>query len=346
MTTTTKKTAERLIKKYPNRRLYDTETSTYITLTDVKQLVLDQEDFKVIDAKSNEDLTRAILLQIILEEESGGLPMFSSSMLSQIIRFYGHAMQGMMGTYLEKNIQAFIDIQAKLADQSKNLYEGKAMNPEVWSQFMNMQAPMMQGMMTSYIEQSKNMFVQMQEQMQNQAKSMFATFPFTPGGPVNAGNAPGRRKRIRSRRRSNAPSDGRGICDVGAGGVAVIVVAPVKPRTGSDCAGLRRSGRRPSRQVCGSACQPDMPAAPGTASPRHPPRARRRRRGTIATFARERFAHGRTLMALESPASLPQRSPLPPSLVIAPRRTRSMPQIISLTAPTPSTLKAAWVSLA
>ena len=191
MTTTTKKTAERLIKKYPNRRLYDTETSTYITLTDVKQLVLDQEDFKVIDAKSNEDLTRAILLQIILEEESGGLPMFSSSMLSQIIRFYGHAMQGMMGTYLEKNIQAFIDIQAKLADQSKNLYEGKAMNPEVWSQFMNMQAPMMQGMMTSYIEQSKNMFVQMQEQMQNQAKSMFATFPFTPGGPVNAGNAPG-----------------------------------------------------------------------------------------------------------------------------------------------------------
>ncbi|CAH2891939.1 MAG: PhbF [uncultured Paraburkholderia sp.] len=188
MTTTTKKAAERLIKKYPNRRLYDTETSTYITLTDVKQLVLDQEDFKVIDAKSNEDLTRAILLQIILEEESGGLPMFSSSMLSQIIRFYGHAMQGMMGTYLEKNIQAFIDIQAKLADQSKNqnLYEGKAMNPEVWSQFMNMQAPMMQGMMTSYIEQSKNMFVQMQEQMQNQnqnqAKSMFATFPFAPGG--------------------------------------------------------------------------------------------------------------------------------------------------------------------
>jgi polyhydroxyalkanoate synthesis regulator protein len=98
-----------------------------------------------------------------------------------------------MGTYLEKNIQAFIDIQAKLADQSKNLYEGKAMNPEVWSQFMNMQAPMMQGMMTSYIEQSKNMFVQMQEQMQNQAKSMFATFPFTPGGPVNVattGSAP------------------------------------------------------------------------------------------------------------------------------------------------------------
>ncbi|MBB2928492.1 polyhydroxyalkanoate synthesis repressor PhaR [Paraburkholderia silvatlantica] len=184
--TTTKKTAERLIKKYPNRRLYDTETSTYITLTDVKQLVLEQEEFKVIDAKTNEDLTRSILLQIILEEESGGLPMFSSSMLSQIIRFYGHAMQGMMGTYLEKNIQAFIDIQNKLADQSKSLYEGNAMNPEVWSQFMNMQAPMMQGMMTSYIEQSKNMFVQMQEQMQNQAKNMFSSFPFKPVAPGGA----------------------------------------------------------------------------------------------------------------------------------------------------------------
>src|SRR5208282_5375268 len=109
----------RLIKKYPNRRLYDTQTSTYITLADVKQLVLEEEDFRVIDAKSGDELTRSILLQIILEEESGGVPMFSSQMLAQIIRFYGNAMQGMMGTYLEKNIQAFIDIQAKLQEHSK-----------------------------------------------------------------------------------------------------------------------------------------------------------------------------------------------------------------------------------
>jgi polyhydroxyalkanoate synthesis repressor PhaR len=88
----------RLIKKYPNRRLYDTQTSTYITLADVKQLVLENELFKVVDAKSSEDLTRSILLQIILEEESGGMPMFSSTMLAQVIRFYGHAMQGMMGS--------------------------------------------------------------------------------------------------------------------------------------------------------------------------------------------------------------------------------------------------------
>ncbi|TMS58722.1 polyhydroxyalkanoate synthesis repressor PhaR [Imbroritus primus] len=176
---TSKKSAERLIKKYPNRRLYDTQTSTYITLADVKQLVMESEDFRVVDAKSGEDLTRSILLQIILEEETGGAPMFSGPMLSQIIRFYGHAMQGMMGTYLEKNIQAFIDIQNKLAENSKDLYPGSpALNADVWSQFMNMQGPMMQGMMSSYIEQSKNLFMQMQEQMQSQTQNMFGTFPF------------------------------------------------------------------------------------------------------------------------------------------------------------------------
>ena len=127
----------RLIKKYPNRRLYDTETSTYITLADVKQLVLEQEDFQVLDAKSQDDLTRSILLQIILEEEAGGVPMFTSPMLSHMIRFYGHAMQGMMGTYLEKNIQAFIDIQQKmkeqLGDPSRQLNDSKGFGPELWT---------------------------------------------------------------------------------------------------------------------------------------------------------------------------------------------------------------------
>ncbi|GAB3547367.1 polyhydroxyalkanoate synthesis repressor PhaR [Noviherbaspirillum agri] len=176
-----KKTFERLIKKYPNRRLYDTQTSSYITLSDVKQLVLDNEDFTVVDAKTDEDLTRSILLQIILEEEAtNGTPMFSSGALSQIIRYYGHAMQGMMGSYLEKNIQAFIDIQNKLAESSKGFYEGKPFSQEMWNQFMNVQGPMMQGMMSNYIEQSKNLFMQMQEQMQNQTKNMFGTFPFGP----------------------------------------------------------------------------------------------------------------------------------------------------------------------
>lgn len=170
----------RLIKKYPNRRLYDTQTSTYITLVDVKQLVLASEMFQVVDAKSGEDLTRSILLQIILEEESGGMPMFSSSMLSQIIRFYGHAMQGVMGSYLEKNIQAFMDIQERMTEQSKGLY-GSQFGPEAWTQFMSVQTPMLQNMMNNYIDQSKNLFVQMQEQMQGQTRAMFSTFPFPPG---------------------------------------------------------------------------------------------------------------------------------------------------------------------
>ena len=174
-------TPVRLIKKYPNRRLYDTQTSTYITLADVKQLVLDHENFQVVDAKSGEDLTRPILLQIILEEEAGGVPMFSAQMLSQVIRFYGNAMQGMMGSYLEKNIQAFIDIQGKLSEQSKAFYETNKIGPEMWTQFVNMQSPMIQSMMSNYIEQSKNLFVQMQENMQNQARSMFTGFPGFPG---------------------------------------------------------------------------------------------------------------------------------------------------------------------
>jgi polyhydroxyalkanoate synthesis repressor PhaR len=176
-----KKNAERLIKKYPNRRLYDTQTSSYITLTDVKQLVLDNEEFTVVDAKTNEDLSRSILLQIILEEEASGAPMFSSDVLAQIIRFYGHAMQGMMGSYLEKNVQAFTDIQRKFTGTAVG---GQPFSPEMWSQFMNVQGPMMQGMMNNYIDQSKSLFVQMQEQMQSQSKNLFGTFPFVPVPPT------------------------------------------------------------------------------------------------------------------------------------------------------------------
>ncbi|MCD6027238.1 MAG: hypothetical protein K0R08_1757 [Solimicrobium sp.] len=175
-----KKSSVHLIKKYPNRRLYDTRTSTYITLADIKQLVMISDVFQVVDAKTNEDLTRSILLQIILEEEAGGSPMFSSEMLAQIIRYYGHAMQGMMGNYLEKNIQAFIDIQQKLAENSLANYEVKPFTPEMWTQFTNVQGPMMQSMMGNYIEQSKSLFVQMQEQMQSQTLGMFTAFPFGP----------------------------------------------------------------------------------------------------------------------------------------------------------------------
>ncbi len=135
------------------------------------------QDFVVRDAKTSEDLTRSILLQIILEAEAGGTPMFSSQMLAQIIRFYGHAMQGMMGSYLEKNLQTFTDIQARLAEQSKGLYDPNAMKPEMWTQFLSGQAPAVQNLMGNYLEQSKNMFAQMQEQMAKQAETLFPGMP-------------------------------------------------------------------------------------------------------------------------------------------------------------------------
>ena len=181
-------TPARLIKKYPNRRLYDTKTSSYITLADVKQMVLKNEDFHVVDAKTGEDLSRQILLQIILEEESGGMPMFSSDLLSQMIRSYGSAMQGFMGSYLEKNLEGFQQMQKALQEQSQKLYgDNSKSSQEIWAQFMNMQGPAMQGLMQAYMEQSQKMFAQFQEQMQSQARNMFTGFQF-PGFPPQGGS--------------------------------------------------------------------------------------------------------------------------------------------------------------
>ena len=152
----------RTIKKYPNRRLYDTQSSTYVTLAEVKKLVMDGTPMVVRDAKTGEDLTRSILLQIILEEETAGVPMFSEAVLSNIIRFYGHAMQGYMGSYLENHVQSFMDWQSKLGANSQPL------SPEVWAQFMQWQTPLMQNMFSGLANPSQNVMAQMQEQMQKQ----------------------------------------------------------------------------------------------------------------------------------------------------------------------------------
>ena len=108
----------RLIKKYPNRRLYDTRTSAYITLSDVKELVLSRVSFKAVDAKTGENLTRSTLLQIIAEEEMSGVPLFSTELLSQMIRFYGHPMQAMLGKYLETSVQSFSESEKVFQEQS------------------------------------------------------------------------------------------------------------------------------------------------------------------------------------------------------------------------------------
>ncbi|MDM0016887.1 polyhydroxyalkanoate synthesis repressor PhaR [Variovorax sp. J22R187] len=164
------KPAQRVIKKYPNRRLYDTETSSYITLAEIKQLVMNKASFVVRDAKSGDDLTRSILLQVILEEEAGGAPMFTEQVLASIIRFYGQAMQSYMGPYLEKNIQAMSEVQAQLSEKAEGL------TPEMWSRFMAAQSPVLQGLMGNYVEQSKNVFLQMQEQMQKNTEQVLGAF--------------------------------------------------------------------------------------------------------------------------------------------------------------------------
>ena len=153
----------RVIKKYPNRRLYDTQTSSYITLAEVKQMVLEGENFEVREAKTSEDLTRSILLQIILEEESGGVPMFTAQTLSQIIRLYGHAMQGVMGSVLEQNMASFTELQKQFIAQSAGLYDPKQFSPELWTQFLSGQRTALPGLMGSYIEQGRAMLEQMQQ---------------------------------------------------------------------------------------------------------------------------------------------------------------------------------------
>jgi polyhydroxyalkanoate synthesis repressor PhaR len=119
-------------------------------LADIKQLVMLGEPLVVRDAKSGEDLTRSILLQIILEQEAEGAPILTERMLANVIRFYGNAMQGFMGPYLEKNVQAFVDIQSQLASRSNDLTA----------------LPLMPSVMSDYLEQSKNAFMDLQDQLQ------------------------------------------------------------------------------------------------------------------------------------------------------------------------------------
>ena len=111
----------RTIKKYSNRRLYDTKTSQYITLSDVRQLVLDNVEFVVLDVTSGEDITRQILVQVIAEQESGGQPMFSKELLEQMIRFYGGSFQSVFTYYLEKTIEMFNGQQKAYQQQLNDL---------------------------------------------------------------------------------------------------------------------------------------------------------------------------------------------------------------------------------
>jgi polyhydroxyalkanoate synthesis repressor PhaR len=136
----------RLLKKYPNRRLYDTRISSYVTLEDVRQLVLDGEEFEVRDARSDQDITRLVLLQIIAEREEEGQPMLSTASLQLMIRFYGDPLHGFMSRYIERSLQLFLEQQHTLRKQLGGLISNSPFamlnqiaerNLELWKNFQH-----------------------------------------------------------------------------------------------------------------------------------------------------------------------------------------------------------------
>ncbi len=156
-----KKTDETIIiKKYANRRLYNMQDSMYITLADVRQMVTDNISFVVIDAKDNADLTRSVLLQIIVEAEQEGNPLFSAKVLEQLIRTYSNSMQSITNNYLEHHMQSLQNLQENLANQAKNIY-GKNFSQDNWLEWLNQNQQ-------KFLEVSLNWQNQVLEQIQHQ----------------------------------------------------------------------------------------------------------------------------------------------------------------------------------
>lgn len=141
----------RVIKKYPNRRLYDTEKSAYITLAEVHDLIRRNEDFKVVDSETAEDITRNILVQIIIEQESGDHPIFTTDMLTKFIRFYDDAAQNLFGEFLERNLQIFTEQQRKF---QKQVVEGLTHSPlpKMMQEMTERNLAMWQDMQKSFID--------------------------------------------------------------------------------------------------------------------------------------------------------------------------------------------------
>jgi polyhydroxyalkanoate synthesis repressor PhaR len=121
-----KENEPRVVKKYPNRRLYDTVESRYITLADIRRLVMEKINFVVIDKKSQEDITRAILLQVISEQEHAGEPLMSQDFLSQVIRSYGGAMQCLVGSYLEQSLKLLSSQQQQMREHMRGVFGNDA----------------------------------------------------------------------------------------------------------------------------------------------------------------------------------------------------------------------------
>ena len=140
--------AERLIKKYPNRRLYDTQDSRYITLDDAKQMVVDGEQFKVVDQKTGEDLTRSILLQIIMEQENSGEPLFNTDILSQFIRNYSEASRDNFSSFMQASMKLFNEQQTTWLSQMGEAFKGSPM--DFWMQMTQQNLDKLQQMQRQF----------------------------------------------------------------------------------------------------------------------------------------------------------------------------------------------------
>jgi len=171
--TNSRQAKSRIIKKYPNRRLYDTLHSTYVTLFDIKGLVMSNVSFHVVDAKTGDDLTRSILMQIILEEEAGGQPILSKQSLLKMIRFYGNSLQGMMAPFLEQNLNQFIELQNQYVAHCQKI--GGLVSPETWVSFVNKQNTVEFTHPMSFLFETGSKIL---EQIQSQSSGVINSFPF------------------------------------------------------------------------------------------------------------------------------------------------------------------------
>ncbi|MEM7378505.1 MAG: polyhydroxyalkanoate synthesis repressor PhaR [Pseudomonadota bacterium] len=136
----------RLIKKYANRRLYDTVDSKHVTLSDIKGFIVAGETVQVVDDTTGDDITRALLLQIIVEQEQSGDPMLSVTLLAQLIRFYGNPMQAMMTDYLQNSVDAFVDQQQSIQDQMQKMLTSNPLdmmqkNMDLWQSMFSGKKP-------------------------------------------------------------------------------------------------------------------------------------------------------------------------------------------------------------
>jgi polyhydroxyalkanoate synthesis repressor PhaR len=141
---------QRLIKKYPNRRLYDTEESRYITLADVQRLMLEGTDVKVVDTQSGEDITRSILIQIITEQEAGGNPLFTTDMLTRFIRFYDESVQDAFSSFLEQTLKLYGEQQDHMRAQLDQIVSGPAV--DTWTELAERNMDLWREMQNSFFQ--------------------------------------------------------------------------------------------------------------------------------------------------------------------------------------------------